>query len=214
MSPGPIGQTSLVSLPWDFRPVIGARVRLDLLRPDDLDALFAIQSDEDVCRYMLYEPRTREQVAVALARDAASVRLAEKGDFVQPALRASDGSLLGTMYFRLASVEDLTGEIGWLLAPHAQGRGYAKEAAGLLLDLAFDEIGLHRVYAELDPRNDASVALCRRLGMRHEAHFVDHMMFKGGWADTGVYGILDREWRGATPPVVRADSPGSASSPP
>ena len=39
-----------------------------------------------------------------------------------------------------------------------------------MLDLAFDTLGLHRVRAELDPRNDASIALCRRLGMREEAH--------------------------------------------
>lgn len=31
--------------------------------------------------------------------------------------------------------------------------------------------------------------------MRHEAHYVEDMMFKGAWADTGVYAILDREYR-------------------
>ncbi|MET0812410.1 MAG: GNAT family protein, partial [Microbacterium sp.] len=52
----------------------------------------------------------------------------------------------------------------------------------------------HRVYAELDPRNEASVALCRRLGMRHESHILEHMWLKGEWTDTGGYGILEREW--------------------
>jgi len=31
--------------------------------------------------------------------------------------------------------------------------------------------------------------------MRHEAHFVDEMFFKGEWGDTDVYAVLDREWR-------------------
>ena len=48
--------------------------------------------------------------------------------------------------------------------------------------------------AELDPRNTASIALCKRLGMREEAYFVEEMMFKGEWGDTGVYAILEREW--------------------
>jgi aminoglycoside 6'-N-acetyltransferase len=183
-----------VSLPWTFHPVDGERVRLDLLHPDDLDALHAIQSDPEVCRYLLYEPRTREEVARRLDEDSAATVLAEVDDYLQPAIRTESGELAGTMYFRLTSVDDLTGEIGWLLAPRFQGRGYAREAAALLLDLAFDEIGLHRVYAELDPRNDASVVLCTRLGMRPEAHFVEHMMFKGDWADTAIYGILAREW--------------------
>jgi len=37
--------------------------------------------------------------------------------------------------------------------------------------------------------------MCRRLGMREEAHYVRDMMFKGEWADTGVYAILADEWR-------------------
>lgn len=187
-----------MSLPWEFHPVQGARVRLDLLRDDDLDGLSAIQGDPDVCRYLLYEPRTRDEVARRLAEDSRATRLAVADDYLQPAIRDAEGTLLGTMYLRLTSVDDLTAEIGWLLAPQHQGHGYAHEAAALVLDLAFGELGLHRIYAELDPRNDASVALCERLGMRHEAHFVEHMMFKGDWADTGVYGILAREWRERT----------------
>ena len=183
-----------VTLPWEFRPVDGERVRLDLLREGDLDALHAIQSDPETCRYLLYEPRTREEVAKRIARDSAATRLAEVDDYIQPAIRTRTGDLAGTMYFHLTSTDDLTAEIGWLLAPRFQGQGLAREAAALVLDLAFGEVGLHRVYAELDPRNAASVALCARLGMRHEAHFVEHMMFKGEWADTGIYGILAREW--------------------
>ena len=68
-----------------------------------------------------------------------------------------------------------------------------------MLGIAFDTMGLHRVIAELDPRNTPSVALCLRLGMRHEAHFVEEMMFKGQWADTGVYAILARQWRASAP---------------
>ncbi len=185
-------------LPWTFHPIEGKRIRLDLLRPDDVDALLTIQSDPDVVRYLLYEARSPERVAEVLERDAAATRLAEKGDYIQPALRAADGSLLGTMYLTLAGPDDVTGEIGWLLAPRAQGHGYATEAARLLLDLAFGELGLHRVFAELDPRNAASIAVCTRLGMRHEGHFVEHMWLKGEWTDTGHYAILDREWAAVT----------------
>jgi aminoglycoside 6'-N-acetyltransferase len=63
-----------------------------------------------------------------------------------------------------------------------------------VLDLAFRTLGLHRVFAELDVRNDASIALCRRLGLREEAHFVRDWWFKGDWADTGHYAILQEEW--------------------
>jgi len=202
-----------MALPWEFRPITGERVRLDILRPDDFDALYAIQSDPEVCRYLLYEPRSRERVEEVLVRDATATRLAEAEDYLQPAIRDAAGLLIGTMYLKLTSVEDKTAEIGWLLGPRSQGKGYAREAAALVLDLAFGELGLHRVFAELDPRNAASVALCERLGMRHEAHFREHMWFKGDWADTGIYAILEHEWRAATSRDGRGGSPESASSP-
>lgn len=183
-----------MGLPWDFDAIDGERIRLDPLRDDDLDALHELQSDPDVCRYLLYEPRSRAKVAEVLQRDAAATHLAEPDDYLQPAIRDASGALVGTMYFRLASLDDRTAEIGWALLPRAQGKGYAREAAALLLDLAFGPLGLHRVYAELDPRNEASVALCLRLGMRHEGQFLEHMWVKGEWTDTGHYAILEREW--------------------
>jgi len=181
-------------LPLEFTRLVGERITLEPLRDDDFDDLYAMQSDPEVCRYLLYEPRTREQVADALKRDAGRTRLAEVDDHLQPAIRAEDGRFLGTMYLVLKSIDDLTAEIGWTLLPSSQGKGYATEAATVLLDFCFDELGLHRVFAELDPRNTASVALCERLGMRHEGHFVEDMFLKGEWADTGRYAILDREW--------------------
>ncbi|GAA1976377.1 GNAT family protein [Microbacterium pumilum] len=187
-----------MALPWDFHPLEGARVRLDPLRDDaDFDALYAIQSDPAVCRYLLYDARSAEEVAAALERDSAKTRLERVGDYLQPAIRLRDADdlLIGTMYFHLTSVDDRTAEIGWLVSPRFQGQGYARECAEVLLDLAFGELDLHRVYAELDPRNTASVRVCERLGMRREAHLVEHMWLKGEWTDTGTYGILEREWR-------------------
>ncbi|CAN7437650.1 GNAT family protein [Microbacterium sp. LjRoot45] len=189
-------------LPWTFSRLVGRRVTLDPLRPDDLEPLFAMQSDPEVCRYLLYEPRSREKVEEVLARDAGAILLEKPGDYLQPVIRDEHGAFAGTLYLELKSVDDRAAEIGWILLPSAQGHGYAAEAASLLLDFCFDQLELHRVYAELDPRNTASVALCLRLGMRHEGHFVEDMFLKGEWTDTGRYAILDREWsqrRSASP---------------
>jgi len=102
--------------------------------------------------------------------------------------------MIGTLYFKIESTDDSAAEIGWALHPNFQGKRYAREATTALMDVAFTELGLHRVFATLDPRNTDSVKLCVALGMRHEAHHVEDMWFKGAWADTGIYAILDREW--------------------
>ena len=109
--------------------------------------------------------------------------------------RRWDGRVLGEVNLVWRSVEHRQGEMGFVLHPDAQGHGYAREAATRLLDLAFDGLGLHRVFGSTDGRNDASAALMRRLGMREEAHFVHNEVFKGEWGDEVVFAILEDEWR-------------------
>lgn len=55
-------------------------------------------------------------------------------------------------------------EVGWHLHPDSWGHGYATEAAAAVIERAF-EAGLPEVYAVVRPGNEASVAVCRRLGM-------------------------------------------------
>jgi len=185
-----------LNLPISFeQPLAAARVDLRVMVPADVDAVHSYMSREDVCEYLLFTPRDRDAVAEKVAEFAARTRLAVAHDFVELAVvRREDDQLLGHIYFALESVENESAEIGWTLHPDHFGQGYASEAASAVLDLAFDVIGLHRVVAKLDPRNDASVSLCRRLGMREEAHHVQDLMFKGAWADTGIYAILASEW--------------------
>jgi RimJ/RimL family protein N-acetyltransferase len=188
------------ALPYVFdAPLKTDRLVLRLMTADDVDDVHAYQSREDVCRYQLFEPRTRSEVAERVLQHATATTLAVDGDYLQlaielPATTDARAHVIGDSYFTLSSVDNSRGEIGWSLHPAFWGFGYATEAARAILSIAFDEIGLHRVSAELDPRNLASIALCTRLGMREEAHFVKDLWFKGSWADTSVFALLREEW--------------------
>lgn len=180
---------------YEFSPLRTERLELRLMSLGDVDCIHAWMSDPDVVRYQLYEPRNREVVAEKVAEYLLSTRLEKDDDYVQPAI-VLDGVVIGAIYFKLDSADDLAAEIGWVLRRQYHGFGYAFEAAQAMLGVGFEEVGLHRIFAELDPRNDASIALCKRLGMREEARFIENLWFKGEWADTGIYAILDREWPG------------------
>jgi RimJ/RimL family protein N-acetyltransferase len=185
-----------VNLPWDFAPLETERLRIRLMTMDDLDDVAAYQAREDVARFLTRGPLTRAETAEKVAMYAGATRLAEEGDWIEPAVEV-DGRVVGHLYLKLASVEHAGAEIGWTLHPDFQGKGFATEGASALLDLAFSVLGLHRVRAELDPRNDGSIGVCRRLGMREEARhlrdFHDERI-PGGWGDTGVWAILEEEW--------------------
>lgn len=173
------------------------RLRLRPVTPDDLDPIHAYLSRPDVCRYLLHEPRTREQVREGLSRSEARPTLGADGDGVRLAvIRREDDRFLGEVVLMIKSAEAAGAEIGWIFHPDHGGRGYATEAARSLLGFAFGPLNAHRVIAELNPDNGASVALCLRLGMRHEAHYVSRTWIpdRGAWEDDGVYAILRREW--------------------
>jgi RimJ/RimL family protein N-acetyltransferase len=189
-----------VKVPYTFEaPIKTERLVLRLFTEADVDDVHSYQSREDVCRYLLFEPRTRDEVAERLARHATAITLAADGDYWQiamelPGVEAAASRVIGDIYLTIKSVVNQTFEIGWSMHPDFYGHGYATEAASAILALAFEAMEGHRVVADLDPRNDASIALCKRLGMREEAHFVKDLWFRGAWADTGVYAILDTEY--------------------
>jgi RimJ/RimL family protein N-acetyltransferase len=108
---------------------------------------------------------------------------------------ADTGQLVGDVLLAWHSLEHRGGEIGYVFHPDVAGRGYATEAVHTLLHLAFDDLGLHRVVARIDARNQPSVRLATRLGMRQEAHLVENEWFKGEWSDELDFALLDREWR-------------------
>ena len=194
------------ALPFTPRMPLGTeRLLLRHVRPADLDDVFGYQSREDVCCYLPFPPRTREEVAGKLADWEHARTLAADDDFWQLAVerREAPGRVIGDVYFSLKSAESAQADIGWTLHPDHHGRGYMAEAASAVLDVAFRGVRLHRVRAVIDPRNIASAALCRRLGMRHEAHFAEDLWFKGEWGDTAVYGVLDREWEARRPGTSR-----------
>jgi len=186
-----------VRLPYEFpSPLRTSRLVLRTMTANDVDDIHSYQSRPDVCRYVPFEPRSRDEVAAKVSEHSTALVLSEEGDYWQLAIERQDdpGRVIGDVYFTIKSTANASAEIGWTLHPDFTGQGFATEAAGAILDIAFRELNLHRVSAELDPRNEASVALCKRLGMRREAYFVEDMWFKGEWGDTEIYAILAREW--------------------
>ena len=146
-------------------------------------------------RYLESEPLTPDTVKTFVKERAGADHIERDGDKIMLAAEL-DGKVIGDVRLRLSgTLRDQQGEIGWVFHPGYGGRGYATEAAGALLRIGFEDVGLHRIWAQLDPRNTGSARLCERLGMRHEGLLREESWFKGQWGDLSIYGLLDREWR-------------------
>lgn len=173
-----------------------------LLRPlndhSDVVAMHGYRSREDVCLYVPFVPGTLEQMHERF-RDPERVRsvLDSEGQVLSLAIERRDtGAMIGDLVLFWHSVADGHAEVGYVIHPDHAGQGFATEATAALIDLAFDGgLPVHRVSARLDERHRASAAVCRRLGMRHEASYVEGEWFKGEWTTLVVFAVLEREWR-------------------
>jgi RimJ/RimL family protein N-acetyltransferase len=183
----------------EFTELGAERILLRRFRPADLDEFVAYRSDPAVARYQSWDapyPRADGERAI---QDLMELRPDTPGEWYNFAvgLRPA-GRLIGDVGLRADADDPRQAEIGFTIAPAYQGRGYATEAARRLLAYLFEQRGKHRVMAQCDPRNDASAAVLRRLGMREEGHLRESTWAKGEWTDDLLFAVLRREWAGGS----------------
>lgn len=177
-------------------PIAAGRLVLRSFRPGDEADVFAYRSVPDVVRYIPGDPKSERDVADMVAERATAGRVDEKNAVAMLAVEVG-GRVVGDVMVHLDGLDGSDGkqaEIGWVFHPDVQGRGYATEAARALTDAAFDQLGVHRVWAQLEPANTGSSRVCERLGMRREALFERASWFKGEWTDLAIYAIRADEW--------------------
>jgi RimJ/RimL family protein N-acetyltransferase len=173
--------------------IITQRLSLSLLSSADAASLLSYRSLPEVFRYQTWEPQSLHD-ATAFIDGLASDVFENSDNWFQFGIRLlGSGELIGDMGVHLFR-DEAQAEIGFTLAPSAQGQGFATEAVVALLDFLFGQLGKHRVFASVDPRNTASLRLLERVGMRQEAHFRESLFFRGEWVDDVVFAVLESEW--------------------
>jgi ribosomal-protein-alanine N-acetyltransferase len=111
------------------------------------------------------------------------------------ARRAEDDAIVGvfvlSQIFRRGFQSAYLGYYG--SAEHA-GRGYMTEAFELVLAHAFGPLSLHRVEVNIQPENEASLALARRVGFRREGFSPRYLKIAGRWRDHERWAMLADEF--------------------
>lgn len=142
-----------------------------VLRPleiDDAEALFAAHGDERTHRYWSGPAHqnveeTRRYIADTINMNGAHVW----------AITETGGEALGRI--ALFVQREGVGEIGVIMCPQATGHGLASKALNLVLDYGFGSLDLHRIAADIDPDNNASISLFLRAGFQREG------LLRGNW---------------------------------
>jgi RimJ/RimL family protein N-acetyltransferase len=101
---------------------------------------------------------------------------------------AGDGALLGSIDIRMRG--DARGEFGYVIADWARRRGVGTRALTMYSRWAFDELGLARLELLVQPGNDASLALARRVGFVREGLLRSHSIVRGQRRDMIMCSLL------------------------
>ncbi|MEV8529553.1 GNAT family protein [Streptomyces sp. NPDC052000] len=75
------------------------------------------------------------------------------------------------------------GTLGYTAYASTTGRGYMTEGLGLVIRFAFDQLELHRLEANIQPANIASLNLVKRLGFQREGYSAAFQFINGEWRD-------------------------------
>jgi RimJ/RimL family protein N-acetyltransferase len=172
------------------RAFIGGVLRR--LQASDLALFQAYRSIPELGRFQGWTAMSENEGAAFLA-EMAELPLFVAGEWIQLGIAEPEtNQLLGDIGVFLAA-DQRSAEIGFTLAPHAQGRGIATAAIREALQLLFETTDVAQVFCITDRRNTSSIRVLERVGFLH--HESRHTVFKGELCCEDVY-IFQRDCNG------------------
>jgi [ribosomal protein S5]-alanine N-acetyltransferase len=170
------------------------RLRLRWMTEADVPALFELFSNREVTRYWSWSAYTEVAQAEKLLRNIHAC-FAERSLFQWGIARREDDKVVGTCTLSELSRPHRRAGLGYALNRACWGQGYGREAVGRVVEFGFTVLELHRLEADVDPRNVSSIKVLEGLGFQHEGLQRERYIIDGEVQDGVLYGLLRREWR-------------------
>lgn len=168
------------------------RLHLRPLQLSDADSAFSMMSDEESMRYWSHPPL--EDIDGALAVIRRYVESDEQGNSANWAVVLKEGgAAIGMCSLFNFGSDNRRAEIGYILERSHWRRGLMREALGAVIAFAFDTLDFHRIEADVDPDNAASLGLLEALGFEREGLFRERWLLNGEWVDSVMLGLVKRE---------------------
>ena len=169
------------------------RVMLRRLTHGDDAAVFDMFSHPEVARYWSSPPFTEMAQAEKRIEDALK-HYADDTAYPFAVVRIEDNQFIGNCTLFSLHRQNRRAEVGYVLARPYWGHGYMHEAMTAMLDCAFNDMKLHRLEADIDPRNAASARTLERLGFQKEGLLRERWIVGEEVSDSALYGLLASEW--------------------
>lgn len=165
-----------------------SRLKLRAVEPEDLDLMYLIENDSELWHC--------GQTTVPFSHYALKQYIAEcTNDFfhdrqLRLVIEMPDGTSIG--FADLQNYDPLhhRAEVGIVVVPEQQRKGFAAEALRLLAQYVSAHLGIHQLYALVPESNKASLALFRKCGYKETATLEDWLNCPGGWQSVVVFQMV------------------------
>lgn len=177
----------------DLPVVKTERLILKKIELEDANDMYAYASLDQVTRYLLWTPHFNiEETKGYIEYLQKQYR---KGNYSDWGLKCkADGVFIGTCGFSDMDFTNNKGELGYVLSPSYQGKGYMKEAVITILNLAFSELGLNRIELRIMEGNVASMKFATSIGFKFEGTMRKSLFLRGEYKTLHHYSILNEEF--------------------
>jgi len=191
------GAADVVRSSWrEQLPVLrGAEVELRELRRSDAPSLFAMITSDGVARFISPPPTTVEGFEAFIAWTHRQ-RAAGAYACFAVTLKGYD-TAIGLFQVRELEPGFATAEWGFAIGSAFWGTGVFKQSADLVLEFAFETLGVHRLEARAAIRNGRGTAALRKIGAVQEGLLRKSFLRNGEYLDQALYAIVSDDWRSA-----------------
>ena len=184
----------------------GARVMLREFRQEDLSGIRSWVNDYDTVRCLgagYAKPQSWEQTESYLM----SLLNGEAGGVHLAVADRETKRYLGQCGLMMIDHTARRAELAVVLAPDSANRGYGREAIALMLEYAFMQLNLNRVFLQVHADNARAIHVYEKCGFKREGCLRAHFYRDGRYIDAVQMGILRGEWESA-----REDAESGAAS--
>lgn len=169
--------------------ISGQKIYLRDFLPEDFSSVHEYASSADVARWQEWGPNTAEQTLAYLESCLTEPSLQPRPSYNLAIIEKAGGLLVGAcaLFIRRPMRE---AEIGFSLNPKYWNLGYATDAARTMIQFAFEDLGIHRIYATCRPENVASASVLKKVGMMQEGVLRENVFIRGIWMNSLIFSII------------------------
>jgi UDP-4-amino-4,6-dideoxy-N-acetyl-beta-L-altrosamine N-acetyltransferase len=172
--------------------IVGDKIYLRPIEVEDIDSFILWLNDEDVRQY-LYRTSPLNKIR---EKEFVENLYKEDKDIVLGIVIKEEDKLIGNIGMHRISIPHRQAGLGIFIGNKDQwSKGYGTEALNLMLDYAFNQINLHRVYLSVMSFNARAIRAYEKVGFKREGIFREHVFRNGKYHDLYYMGVLENEWR-------------------